>query len=310
MARYLGQRLILVLPVLLLVSTVVFAIMYVLPGDPIQLMLAGAEAGASTPERIAQLRHNLCLDQPLYVQYFRFLTNILRGDLGMSIRFNSPVSSLVGVAALQTLQLSLAGLLVALLLGLPLGIIAALYEDTWVDSLSMVVALLGVSMPLFWLSQLVILTVSIRLQWLPAISGATAKGMILPALMLGAVSATLISRLTRSTLLEVLRNDYIRTARAKGLKERIVIYRHAMKNALIPVVTVVALQFGGMLSGAVITETVFSRPGLGTLVVKAILWKDYPLVQGTVLITALSYVLVNVLVDLLYAWLDPRISYG
>jgi peptide/nickel transport system permease protein/oligopeptide transport system permease protein len=298
------------LPVLFLVSTVVFAIMYVLPGDPVQLMLAGAEAGASTPERIAQLRHSLGLDQPLHIQYMRFLTNALRGDLGMSIRFNSPVSGLVGTAALQTLQLSVAGLLVALLLGLPLGIIAALYEDTWVDNLSMVVALLGVSMPLFWLGQLLILTISIRLQWLPAISGATLKGMILPAVTLGAVSAALISRLTRSTLLEVLRNDYIRTARAKGLRERIVISRHAMKNALIPVVTVVGLQFGGMLSGAVITETVFSRPGLGTLVVKAILWKDYPLVQGTVLVTALSYVLVNVLVDVVYAWLDPRIHYG
>lgn len=310
MARYIGQRLAAALPVLFLVSTVVFAIMYVLPGDPVQLMLAGAEAGASTPERIAQLRHSLGLDQPLHIQYMRFLTNALRGDLGMSIRFNSPVSGLVGTAALQTLQLSVAGLLVALLLGLPLGIIAALYEDTWVDNLSMVVALLGVSMPLFWLGQLLILTISIRLQWLPAISGATLKGMILPAVTLGAVSAALISRLTRSTLLEVLRNDYIRTARAKGLRERIVISRHAMKNALIPVVTVVGLQFGGMLSGAVITETVFSRPGLGTLVVKAILWKDYPLVQGTVLVTALSYVLVNVLVDVVYAWLDPRIHYG
>ena len=191
MARYLGQRLTAVLPVLLLVSTVVFAIMYVLPGDPVQLMLAGAESGASSPERIAQLRHSLGLDQPLHVQYVRFLTNALRGDLGMSIRFNSPVRNLVGTAALQTLQLAFAGLIVALVIGLPLGIIAALYENTWVDSLSMILALLGVSMPLFWLGQLLILTVSIRLQWLPAISGATAKGMILPAFTLGAVSAAL-----------------------------------------------------------------------------------------------------------------------
>jgi len=308
--RYIGQRLSALLPVLLLVSTVVFTIMHVVPGDPVQLMLAGAEAGSVTPERMAELRKSMGLDQPLYIQYGRFLFNALRGDFGMSIRFQSPVSELVFKAATYTLQLSVAGLLLALIIGLTLGIIAALCENTWLDTICMVLALFAVSMPLFWLGQLLIMFASIRLQWLPAISGDQPKGIILPALTLGATAAGLISRLTRSTLSEVLRDDYIRTARAKGLEERAVVIGHALKNALIPVVTVVGLQFGGMLSGAVVTETVFSRPGLGTLVVKAILWKDYPLVQGTVLFMGVSYVLVNLLVDLVYAWLDPRIHYG
>jgi peptide/nickel transport system permease protein len=310
MTRYIGERLTALLPVLILVSTAVFAIMHVLPGDPVQLMLAGAEAGSVTPERMEELRKAMGLDRPIYVQYASFLLNILRGDLGQSIRFQSPVTELVLTAAGHTLQLSLAGLLVALAIGLPLGIIAALFENTWVDTLCMVLALLAVSMPLFWLGQLLILLISIRFQWLPAISGAQLSGLILPAVTLGLVAAGLISRLTRASLSEVLHNDYIRTARAKGLREGGVIIQHAFKNTLIPVITVIGLQFGGMLSGAVVTETVFSRPGLGTLVVKGILWQDYPLVQGAVLFTGLSYVLVNLLVDLIYAWLDPRIHYS
>jgi ABC-type dipeptide/oligopeptide/nickel transport system permease component len=309
MARYLGQRLATLLPVLLLVSTVIFAILHVLPGDPVQLILAGAEAGFVTPERIEELRKSLGLDQPLYIQYGRFLLNALQGDLGASIRFQSPVNRLVADAAFQTFQLSVAGLVVALAVGLPLGIIAALKENTWIDTICMVLALLGVSMPLFWLGQLMIMTISIRLQWLPAISGDQPKGIILPAVALGFVAAALISRLTRSSLSEVMHDDYIRTARAKGLREQAVVVRHALKNAVIPVVTVVGLQFGAMLSGAVVTETVFSRPGLGSLIVKGIIWKDYPLVQGAVLFMAVSYVLVNLFVDVIYAWLDPRIHY-
>lgn len=309
MTRYIGQRLSALFPVLLIVSMTVFGIMQVLPGDPVQLMLAGAEAGSTTPERIEQLRRALGLDAPIPVQYARFLFNALRGDLGDSIRFQTPVTPIVLEAAGHTLQLSIAGLLVALLIGMPLGIIAALYEDTWIDTACMAIALFAVSMPLFWLGQLLIMLISIRLQWLPAISGADAKGMILPALTLGMIAAGLISRLTRSSLSEALNNDYIRTARAKGLREQSVILGHALKNTLIPVVTVVGLQFGGMLSGAVVTETVFSRPGLGTLIVKGILWKDYPLIQGTVLFVGVSYVLVNLLVDMIYAWIDPRIRY-
>jgi peptide/nickel transport system permease protein/oligopeptide transport system permease protein len=193
---------------------------------------------------------------------------------------------------------------------MPLGIMAALGENTWVDTLCMIVALLGVSMPLFWLGQMLILLVAIHLRWLPAISGDQARGLILPACTLGFIAAGLISRLVRTGLSDALRDDYVRTARAKGLRERVVVLRHALRNALIPVITVIGLQFGGMLSGAVVTETVFSRPGLGTLIVKAILWHDYPLVQGAVLFAATSYVLVNLIVDVLYAWVDPRIHYA
>ncbi len=309
MARYIGQRLIVLVPVVWLVFTLVFSILHVLPGDPVQLMLAGAEAGLTTPERITQLRQSMGLDQPLYIQYGRFMVHALQGDLGESIRFQSPVNRLVLTAASQTLALSMAGLMAALVVGLPLGIIAALNENRWIDTIAMLIALLGVSMPLFWLGQLLILGVAIHLKWLPAISGEQARGIVLPAFTLGFVAAGLISRLIRASLSEVLHSDYIRTALAKGLRTGAIVARHAIKNALIPVVTVVGLQFGGMLSGAVVTETVFSRPGLGSLVVKGILWHDYPLIQGTVLFIAVSYVLVNLLVDLAYARLDPRIDY-
>lgn len=310
MGAYIGQRVAVLLPVVVLVFTIVFGIMHALPGDPVQLMLAGAEAGVTTPERLAELRKSMGLDQPLYVQYGRFIAHALRGDLGESIRFQSPVNELITAASVQTFQLSLAGMAAALLIGIPLGIVAGLYENTWLDNGAMLLSLLGVSMPLFWLALLLILLVAIHLQWLPAISGEQLRGIVLPAFTLGFVSAGLMSRLMRASLIEALRNDYIRTALAKGLRRRVVLSKHALKNALIPVITVAGLQFGGMLSGAVITETVFSRPGLGSLVVKAILWHDYPLIQGAVLLTSVSYVLVNLFIDVLYAWVDPRIKYA
>jgi len=309
-ATYIGQRVAVLIPVVILVFSVVFAIMHALPGDPVQLMLAGAEAGVTTPERIAQLRRSMGLDEPLYAQYLRFAGHALRGDLGQSIRFQSPVNQLVAGAAVQTFELSLAGMAAALLIGIPLGIMAGLYENTWLDSGAMLLALLGVSMPLFWLGLLLILLVAVHLQWLPAISGQQLRGIVLPAFTLGFVSAGLISRLMRASLIEALRHDYVRTALAKGLRRRVVTTKHALRNALIPVITVAGLQFGGMLSGAVITETVFSRPGLGSLIVKAILWHDYPLIQGAVLLTSVSYVLVNLVIDVLYAWVDPRIKYA
>jgi peptide/nickel transport system permease protein/oligopeptide transport system permease protein len=309
-ATYIGQRVAVLIPVVVLVFSVVFVIMHALPGDPVQLMLAGAEAGVTTPERMAQLRKSMGLDEPLYVQYGRFVANALRGDLGQSIRFQSPVNELIVTASVQTFQLSLAGMTAALLIGIPLGIVAGIYENTWLDNTAMVLSLLGVSMPLFWLALLLILLVAIHLQWLPAISGQQLRGLILPAFTLGFVAAGLISRLMRASLIEVLRHDYVRTALAKGLRRRVVTSKHALKNALIPVITVAGLQFGGMLSGAVITETVFSRPGLGSLIVKAILWHDYPLIQGAVLLTSGAYVLVNLVIDVVYAWVDPRIRYA
>jgi peptide/nickel transport system permease protein len=307
--RYIGNRLLQLIPVLLLISVIVFGIMHALPGDPAQLMLAGAEGGAVSPERIAELRQQMGLNDPLYVQYLRFIGGAVQGDLGQSIRFRSPVIDLILDRFPSTLYLSLLGLVFAIGIGIPLGTLAALKQDSWIDTFSMALSYLGVSMPIFWLGLLLIFFFAFNLDWFPPAGGGGFKSLILPSFTLGFVSAGIISRLTRSSLVEVLNEDYIRTARAKGLREQTMIVRHALKNAFIPVITILGLQFGGMLAGAVVTETVFSRPGLGRLIVSAILWKDYPLVQGSVLFLASIYVSVNLLVDISYAWLDPRIHY-
>jgi len=307
--KYIAGRLVQLVPVLLIISVIVFAIMRVLPGDPAQLMLAGAEGGAVTPERIAELREEMGLNDPTYVQYLRFLGNALLGDFGNSIRFRSSVTELILDRFGSTMALALAGLAAAILIGLPLGMIAAIRQNSWIDALSMALAYIGASMPVYWLGLLLILGFSFNLGWFPPAGGGL-HGLVLPSLTLGLVSAGIISRLIRSSLIEVLEEDYIRTGRAKGLSERILLWRHGLNNALIPVVTMAGLQFGAMLAGAVVTETVFSRPGVGRLVVSAILWKDYPLVQGSVLFMAVVYLLVNLLVDVAYAWLDPRIRYG
>ncbi len=310
MFSYTVRRIFELIPVLIIVSIIVFSVMHLLPGDPTELILAGAEGGTASPERLEELREVMGLNDPLLVQYVNFFTGALRGDLGVSIRFRSPVSEIVIDRFPFTLKLSLAGMVVALIIGLPLGALAAIRHRTWLDSVSMALSLLGVSMPIFWLGLLLILVFAINLGWFPTTGTGGLRGLVLPAITLGFVSAALISRLTRSSLLEIMQEDYVRTARSKGLTGWAVLVKHAFKNALIPVVTVLGLQFGHMLAGAVVTETVFSRPGLGRLVVNAILWKDFPLVQGTVLFMAVMYVLVNLLVDISYAWLDPRIHYG
>jgi ABC-type dipeptide/oligopeptide/nickel transport system permease component len=310
MLYYIGNRLIQMIPVLFLISLLVFMIMHALPGDPAQLMLAGAESGSVTPERLEELRAQMGLDDPLPVQYWRFISNAMRGDLGESIRLRTPVSELIMERFGYTLQLSLAGLAVAMAIGLSTGILAALNQNTWIDTLSMIIAYIGVSMPLFWLGLLLILIFSFNLKWFPPAGAEGPKSLVLPAITLGFVSAGIISRLTRSSLIETLNEDYVRAARAKGLPPRLLIGRHALKNAFIPIITILGLQFGGMLAGAVVTETVFSRPGLGRLVVSAILWKDYPLVQGIVLFLAVIYLGVNLFVDISYAWFDPRIHYS
>jgi ABC-type dipeptide/oligopeptide/nickel transport system permease component len=308
MSRYIAARLLQLVPVLLIISVIVFAIMRVLPGDPAQLMLAGAEGGAVTPERLAELREQMGLNEPAYIQYLRFLGHALIGDFGNSIRFRSSVSELILDRFGSTLSLAIVGLLVAILIGLPLGMIAAVRQNSWIDALSMALAYIGASMPVYWLGLLLILGFSFNLGWFPPAGGGL-HGLVLPSLTLGLVSAGIISRLIRSSLIEVLEEDYIRTGRAKGLSEHVLLWRHGLNNALIPVITMAGLQFGAMLAGAVVTETVFSRPGVGRLVVSAILWKDYPLVQGCVLFMAVAYLLVNLLVDIGYAWLDPRIRY-
>lgn len=309
LARYFANRVAQLVPVLFLVSLIVFSIMHALPGDPVQLMLAGSESGSVTPERQDELRELMGLNDPLPVQYLRFLGRAVTGDLGTSVRLRAPVLDLILNRLGSTLELSVGGIFFAVLIGMSTGILAAVKQGSWMDTFSMMMAYVGVSLPLFWLGLLLILVFSFWLDWFPPAGQEGLRSLVLPSITLGLVSAGVISRLTRSSLIEVLVEDHVRTARAKGLPEHIVYLRHALRNAFLPVLTVLGLQFGAMLAGAVVTETVFSRPGLGRLVVSAILWKDYPLVQGIVLFMATAYVLVNLAVDICYAWLDPRIRY-
>lgn len=305
MFRYVLKRLLLALPVLLGVSVVVFVAIRLIPGDP-ALLMAGQ---AATQEVVQQIRTSLGLDQPLPVQYLYFLRNVIRGDLGRSLFNGAPVVEELAQRFPRTVRLALASILVASLIGIPSGVFAATRRSSWVDTLVMVVALAGVSVPVFWLGLNLILVFSVRLQWLPAFGYETWRHLLLPSVTLGAASAAIVARMTRSAMLEVLSQEYVRTARAKGLGERVVVNRHALRNALIPVVTILGLQLGTLLSGAVLTETVFAWPGIGRLLVEAVLARDYPVIQGATLLIAATFVALNVLVDVLYGLLDPRIRY-
>ena len=307
MLTYLARRLLSVVPVLFGVTLAVFSMLFLVPGDPVKMMLAEF---VTNPDQVAQMRAQLHLDEPVLKQYGRFVINAVRGDLGTSIRSRRPVSTEIGENVGSTAQLALASMAVAVAIGVPLGLTAALFRSSWFDAGSMIVALLGVSMPSFWLGLLLIFAFSLHLGWFPATGGGDLWHLVLPSVTLGMIASAIIARLTRSSMLEVLGQDYVRTARAKGLAWWGVVVRHALKNALIPVITIFGLQFGNLLAGAVIVETVFSRPGLGRLIVGGILAKDFPLVQGTVLFVATAYVLINVLVDLAYAYADPRIRFG
>ena len=307
MLTWILRRILAVVPVLFGVTLAVFSMLFLVPGDPVKIMLAEF---VTTPDQVARMRAQLHLDEPVLQQYGRFVGNALRGDLGMSIRSRRPVATEIGENLGSTGRLALASMVVAIALGVPLGLIAALGRNSWLDVAAMGVALLGVAMPSFWLGFLLIFVFSLHLGWLPATGGGDLPHLVMPAVALGAIAAAIIARLTRSSMLEVLGQDYVRTARAKGLGGFAVVVRHALRNALIPVVTVFGLQFGNLLAGAVIVETVFSRPGLGRLIVGAILSKDFPLVQGTVLFVATAYVLINVVVDVAYAYVDPRIRIG
>jgi peptide/nickel transport system permease protein len=304
--RYLVARSVLAVPVLLGVSVMVFALIRLIPGDPAQLM-AGQ---AATEDVVREIRRSLGLDRPLVVQYGYFLRNAVRGDLGRSLFNGAPVRDELAQRFPRTVRLAAASMLVALLIGIPAGILSATRHLSWVDSLVMVAALAGVSVPVFWLGLNLILIFAVRLAWLPAFGYETWRHLILPSVTLGTASAAIIARMTRSSMLEVLRQDYVRTARAKGVAERVVVSRHALRNALIPVATVVGLQLGTLVSGAVLTENVFAWPGVGRLLVDAVLARDYPVVQGAVLLIATTFVVLNLLVDVLYALLDPRIRYG
>jgi len=300
------------IPVLWGVATLVFFLMYMLPGDPASTILAQSGGKA---ESLARIRAQLGLDLPLHVQYVRFLGNAIRGNFGDSIFLRQPVIEILRSNLPSTVELALAGGVVALAIGFSTGILAALNHNTWVDRVCMVVAIAGVSMPNFWLSLLLMYAISALNVYygflvLPITGQGDLKHLIVPALVLGFAASGSLARLVRSSMLEVMRQEYITTARAKGLVQRVVIMRHALRNALIPVVTMLGLQFGALLGGTVIIETVFSRRGLGRTIVDAILWKDLPIVQGAVLLTATIYMLVNLIVDISYAVIDPRIRYG
>lgn len=313
MLQYIRTRLLLTIPVLLGVSLITFSILHLIPGDPARILLGdmggGAAAGDTSQEAYENLREELGLNDPYIVQYLNYLKDAMQGDFGRSFQTNRDVSDTILDVLPYTLELTVAGLGFAVLFGGILGIIAALNRNTWIDSLTMVVSLFGLAMPSFWLAFILIQLFALRWAILPSTGSDGIKSLILPALTLGLVASGTVARLVRSTMLEVLRQEYVVTARSKGLSERVVILRHALRNALIPVVTIVGLQFGGLLSGAVIIETVFARRGLGRLAAEAVLRRDFPMVQGTILVAAIGYVLINLLVDISYAWLDPRIKY-
>ena len=276
-----------------------------LPGEPVEIMLS--EFGG-TAEDIERLREQLGLNDPLYVQLGRFLWDALHGDLGRSLFNRRPVVDQILVQVPSTLQLTAASVLISLIIGVPLGIIAAIKHRSWIDALCMLFALVNVSAPTFWLALVMILVFSLELGWFPATGSQGLRSLILPAVSLGVASAGLIARLVRSSMLEVLSQNYMVTARSKGLREHIIILRHGFRNALIPTVTILGVQIGNLLGGAVVVETVFARQGLGRMVIQAIMKKDYPLVQGTLLFIAVAYVVINLLIDWLYSFLDPRIS--
>ena len=302
-----ARRIALAVPVVLGVTTLVFLMLHFVPGDAATAIFG--ERGAS-PEQIAQVRHVLGLDQPLPVQYWNYLSRIARADLGESLVTHESVAELIGQNLLSTVQLAFAGIGLAILLGVSLGVVAAARRGSVIDAASMAAGTLGVSMPSFWLGLLLILVFAIQLRWVPITSGDDLARLALPAIALGLQAAAIIARMVRTTLLDVLQEDYVRTARAKGLQNRVVLFRHALRSALLPVVTVVGLQFGSLLGGAVIVESVFARQGIGRLLVSAIQSRDFPLAQGCVLLIALVYVVVNLVVDLLYVYLDPRVRYS
>jgi ABC-type dipeptide/oligopeptide/nickel transport system permease component len=306
MLTYISQRLLQAIPVLVGISVLTFAMLHLVPGDPVEIFAGDKPL---TPERAAEIRHQLGLDRPLYVQYLDYASHALRGDLGVGLRSQRPVIDSIVEALPSTLELTGAALLLALAAGVALGIIAAVAHGSWLDTLAMSFAMLGVSMPVFYSGLLLILFFSFGLGWFPATGQGGAERLVLPSVALGLASAAALARLVRSSMLEVLSQEYVVTARAKGLAERAVILRHALKNALIPTVTLLGLQLGALLGGAVVTETIFSRPGIGRLAVDAIGSRDFPLIQGTVLFAAVTYVLVNLVVDVLYAVIDPRIRY-
>ncbi|HXT73552.1 MAG TPA: nickel ABC transporter permease [Candidatus Angelobacter sp.] len=303
MTRYISLRLVYSLPALWLIVTMVFLLAHIVPGDPVQQMLG---EGATASDLI-QLRHALGLDQTIPVQYGRYLGGVVRGNLGESFRFQQPVLDVVLEHYPATLELAFAALIVCCAIGIPAGLLAAQRRGRPTDHAVGFFTLLGLSIPNFALGPLLILIFSVLIGWLPVSGRGGISHLILPAITLGAALAAILTRMVRTSVLEQLGSDYVRTARAKGLTERAVLLRHAFRNALIPILTILGLQFGTLLAGTIVTETIFSWPGIGRLAVQAIEARDYPLLQGCILVIAVSYVLVNLLTDLVYAFADPRV---
>ena len=305
MLKYIIRRILLLIPVMFGVSVIVFSLLYFTPGDPVRNKL-GTNA---SPEEVLKLREKMGLNDPFLVQFGRYLKNIVfRGSLGDSYITEQPVVLEIGSRVGSTIRLAISSTIVAICLGIPLGIISAIKQYSVFDHITMVFALIGLSMPVFWLGLLMILLFSVKLGWFPSSGFSGFKHMVLPALALGAQSVAVLTRMTRSSMLETIRQDYIRTARAKGQKEKIVIFKHALGNSLIPVITVVGIQFGQLMGGAVMTEIIFSIPGIGRLMIDSIKLRDAPVVLGCVLFVAVPFAIVNLIVDILYTYVDPRIK--
>lgn len=306
MKRYLSQRLLLFFPTLLGSLTLVFFLVHLIPGDPVEVMLGETVSSADKEG----LRRAMGLDLPIGTQYLRFLQALAQGDLGRSLYQQGGVAELVFSRLPATIELTLSAMGVALLIAFPLGILAAVKKNRWADRGALLFSLLGLAMPNFWLGPLLMIVFSIGLGWLPVSGRGGPQHLILPSFTLGMVMASILIRMIRSSLLEAINEDYIRTARAKGVSERKIWLKHALRNSLLPVITILGLQFGALLAGSIITETIFAWPGIGRLTIQAIQTRDYPLAQGCILVISTSYLVVNLLTDILYRLVDPRVSYG
>ena len=319
MREYIFKRLALFIPTIVLVTIMVFAIMRVLPGDPALLILLGEEGeGSYTQEELDNLRKKLGTDRHLLIQYANWMWDLLRGDFGESVWDGTPVKNEIRDRLPVTLQLAIMAIVISIVIAVPLGVLSAIRQDTWIDHATKIFTITGVAAPTFWIGILVIVCLAIWFNWLPPLEFANPwadpvtnfKQMIFPALALGYHDIAFIARLTRSAMLEVLREDYVRTARSKGLREWIVVFRHALKNALLPVVTVAGLQFGALMGGVVLIEAIFLVPGTGTLLLDSLQRRDYAMIQAIILLAAVFVLTINMIVDLLYGWLDPRVRYG
>ncbi len=305
MHRYLLKRLLGLIPTLLIVAVLVFGFVHMLPGDPARLA-AGPEAG---PETIELVRKDLGLDLPMHQQFIRFFSNALQGDFGKSIRTKRPVSQEIAERFGPTFWLTVVAMVWSVALGMLLGIVSAVWRNQWPDRLGMTLAVSGISFPSFALGMLLMQYFSVQLGWLPTVGADSWKHYILPGLTLGAAVAAVMARFTRSSFIDILKEDYVRTARAKGLAETVVVIKHGLRNAMIPVVTMMGLQFGFLLGGSIVVEVVFNWPGMGRLLVDAVEMRDYPIIQALVLLFSLEFILINLVVDLLYAWINPTIRY-